>query len=486
MFLEALSQAAREKCHLNPDDPVLVGVSGGADSTALMIGLRTLGYNLLVAHLDHGLRDESSQDAEFVSALANQYKLPFFCERMDVGGFAKEHGMSLEEAARQVRYEFLFKLARENNAQAVAVAHQADDQVETVLMHFLRGTALPGLSGMTFRKVLPLWDDTIPLVRPLLGVWRDMIEEYLTEIDVTPRIDRSNLDTAYFRNRLRHELIPDLATYNPSIREAIIRMSEVLREEDIFLKGLTEEAWQSSIAYTRSDYVEFYLSRFIKLNRSLQRRVLRRAISLLSPDLRDVGFHIIEKALVFANEPEKSGQIDLVSRLNVAVLEDFLIIKTWDADLPDLEKPLLHTATQTEELDIDHPVQLRHGWQLYAEIKHPIKGLEIDKKVKELKTNEAWLDLDRIRVPLEVRGRQKGDHFQPLGMSGRSQKLQDYFVNEKVPEHIRDVWPLVCSGDEIAWVCGRRPSETFKITENTDRIMHIILIKNEEQSLSEG
>ncbi len=205
----------------------------------------------------------------------------------------------------------------------------------------------------------------------------------------------------------------------------------------------------------------------------MQRRALRRAISLLHPDLRDVGFHVVEKALAFANGPAKSGQIDLVSRLNLAILEDFLIIKTWDAELPDLEKPLLHTATQTGELDVDQSVQLRHGWQLFAEIIHPAKDIEINKQVKEIKTNEAWLDLDRISVPLIVRGRQIGDRFQPLGMSGQSQKLQDHFTNEKVPAHIRDIWPLVCSGDDIAWVCGRRPSEAFKVTNNTRRIMKI-------------
>ncbi len=265
MILERLSQAAKEKCYLDPAEPILVGVSGGADSVALMIGLNTLGYDLIVGHLDHGLRDESSQDAEFVKTLANRYQLPLFYEQVNVGEFARLNSMSIEEAARQVRYEFLFKQARENNVQAVAVAHQADDQVETVLMHFLRGAALSGLSGMAFRKVLPLWDDSIPLVRPLLGVWRDMIDAYLAEIKVTPRVDRSNQDTTYFRNRLRHELIPDLETYNPSIREAIIRMCRVLEEEDQFLKELTEEAWQRSIAYTRSDYVEFYHSRFIQL-----------------------------------------------------------------------------------------------------------------------------------------------------------------------------------------------------------------------------
>ena len=476
MFLDLLAQAAEENCQLDPSETLLVGVSGGGDSVALMIGLHTLGFNLVVAHLDHGLRSESSQDADYVESLAQRYRIPFVRERIDVGYFAKKNGQSLEEAARHVRYKFLYNQARANKAQAVAVAHQANDQVETILMHFIRGAALAGLSGMAYRQVLPMWDSKIPLVRPLLGVWREVIDEYLAALDVTPCIDQSNQDTTYFRNRLRHELIPDLVTYNPAIRQVILRMSTVLGEENQFLQGLVDEAWGNCFLSKNDKFVELHLLKFVQMEKTLQRRVLRHAITMLRPDIRDVGFNVVEQGLVFATEHSKNGQIDLVARLNIAILGDILIIKTWDADLPDLNKPLLLMSSTKEKLDANHPVQLRHGWQLIAEtIQHP--SGDFRELFKEMDLNEAWLDYDRLILPLTVRGRQRGDSWQPLGMSGHSQKLQDFFINEKVPEHIRDIWPLVCSGKEIAWVCGLRPSETYKVTEKTQHIMQLRLVK---------
>ena len=476
MFLDVLTQAAKEKCLLNPSQPLLVGVSGGADSVALMIGLHTLGFSLIVAHLDHGLRSESSQDADYVETLAYEYDLPIIRERIEVGNIAKANGMSLEEAAREVRYKFLFKHAQIQKTQAVAVAHQADDQVETILMHFLRGAALAGLSGMAYRQVLPMWDNKIPLVRPLLGVWRESIDMYLEALDVIPRVDQSNQDTTYFRNRLRHELIPNLATYNPAIREVILRMSTVLGEEDHFLVGLVDKAWRDCFLIKKSKHVELSLSKFNQLEKTLQRRILRRAISMLRPDLRDIGFVAIDQGLEFTAGQIKNRQIDLVARLNIAILGDILIIKTWDADLPDLNKPLLLTSFSAEKFGVDHPIQLRHGWQLVAEIIQQLPE-DFQETIKGMDKDEAWLDYDRLHLPLSIRGRQKGDYWQPLGMLGHTQKLQDYFINEKVPEHLRDYWPLVCSGKDIAWVTGLRPSEAYKVTEKTRCIMRLRLVR---------
>jgi len=231
MILDRLREAAGEECGLRPDQPILLGVSGGADSLAMMFGLGALGYTLVIAHLDHALRPESEAEANFVRSIAESQGWPFFSQRIDVLKFAQSEGQSIEEAARHVRYPFLFKQARLQYCQAVAVAHHAEDQVETVLMHFLRGTALAGLSGMPYRRVMPQWDPEIPLVRPLLGIWREEIDAYVAALGVKPCLDSTNLDTTYYRNRLRHQLIPELETYNPQIKAAIFRMAGVLHEE---------------------------------------------------------------------------------------------------------------------------------------------------------------------------------------------------------------------------------------------------------------
>ena len=477
MFLEDLERAAVEKCGLDRDRPILVGVSGGADSLALLLGLETLGFNLSVAHLDHALRPRSAQDANFVAQLAGAHGLPFIRDRIDVAKSAEIHGQSLEEAARHVRYRFLFEHARSQQAQAVAVAHHADDQVETVLMHFLRGSALPGLSGMAYRTVMPLWDAVIPLVRPLLGIWREEIEAFLLDRGVTPLFDESNIDTTYFRNRLRHELIPELSTYNPQIREVILRMSRVLREEDQFLQELADNAWEECSINFGEGRVSVARTPFSQLSKALQRRIFRRAVALLRPDLRDVGFAAIERGLDFLEAPSASGETDLVARLDLVVLDDVFILKTREADLPDWGKPLLKKVGDELLLDIDQPVELRHGWRLQANLLTDIPENHMQ-VVQTLDDDETWLDYDRLKMPLTVRGRDEGDRWQPLGMEDHTQKLHDFFINEKIDAHLRDVWPLVCSGEEIAWVVGLRPSEVFKVRTDSRRILHIRLIQD--------
>jgi len=472
MFLDVLAQAASEQCGINRQEPILVGVSGGADSLALLLGLDELDYKLVAAHLDHALRPESAEDAAFVEALAKARGLPFVSAQVAVRRYAEEQGQSLEEAAREVRYQFLFDQARRHHAQAVAVAHHADDQVETVLMHFLRGAGLPGLSGMEFRRTLKSWDKSIPLVRPLLGVWREEIEAFVEEAGMQPRVDASNRDQTYFRNRLRHTLLPELKAYNPQIRQVLWRMSDVLGEENRFIETLAEEAWNSCFITKSQERVQLNITAFKSLAKALQRRILRRAIAQLRPDLRDIGLEAVERGMAFVEAPSESGEIDLVARLNLAAIGGRLILKTWDAELPDWGKPLLISENQVGKLEPGNPVGLRSGWRITAEILPQAQENPLE-AVGKMAPDEAWLDADKLVLPLKVRGREPGERWQPLGMAEHTQSLQDFFINEKVPAHLRDVWPLVCSRGEVAWIVGLRPSESFKVKKGTQRVMHL-------------
>ena len=474
MFLELLAQSAEEKCHLSHEEKILVGVSGGADSLAMLVGLHSLGYALVVGHLDHALRAESAQDAAFVQNMAAQLGVPFVTERVDVGAWAQINKQSIEEAAREVRYRFLFEQARRCDAGVVAVAHHADDQVETILMHFLRGAALSGLAGMPFRRLMPQWDAKIPLVRPLLGISREVIEDYLRAENLTPRVDLSNEDTTYFRNRLRHALIPELETYNPQVKQVIWRMSQVLGEEDAFLDTLAQDAWERCFHAKSAEHVELVRDTLLKLPMALQRRVLRQAISLLRPDLRDVGFDAVLRGLAFAAEPSESGEIDLVAQLHLAVVRDVLILKDWQAPLPDFGQPLLVAEADVLVLTPEHPVQLTHGWYITAEV-IPEVPTDLAERFRQMGAEEAWLDLDKVTLPLTVRSRKPGERWQPLGMTQGRQTLHDFFINQKVPSHLRDRWPLVCSGDVVAWVGSIRPSEAFRLTEDTRRILRLQL-----------
>jgi tRNA(Ile)-lysidine synthase len=478
MFLKNLAKAVSIHCGLQQDVPILVGVSGGADSLALLFGLEALGYPLVIAHVDHALRPESRAEADFVQNIAASQGWPFFRQRIDVGEFAQNERLSIEEAAREVRYRFLFEQARQHRCQAVAVGHHADDQVETVLMHLLRGAALSGLRGMAFRRLMPQWDAHIPLVRPLLGFWREEIEAYVNSLSLTPCVDRSNLDTTFYRNRLRQELIPELETYNPRLKAVIWRMADVLNEEANWMDQLSLQGYQECLRKEAKDWIEIELSHFLQQPKALQRRVLRHAIEKLRPDLRDIGFDAINRGLNFACGANSGDQIDLIARLNLVVVGDVLIIKTWSAELPDFNLPLLTEPSYHAMLDIGKHVKLRHGWRLEAEILEEISAALL-KDVKNIPTDEAWLDYDHVTMPVMVRGSAEGERFQPLGMGGHSQSLQDLFVNQKVPAHLRPFWPLVVSEGQIAWVVGLRPSEGLKITEKTQRIVKIKLIKSD-------
>ena len=209
--------------------------------------LRQLGYRLIVAHLDHSLRAESAQEAEQLRHLVEGYSLPFVLERGDVQAYAARHSLSIEEAAREVRYRFLFDQAARCQAQAVAVGHTANDQVETVLMHLLRGSGLAGLRGMSYRSLPNPWSQSIPLVRPLLGAWREEILAHLAQSGLQASLDASNLDTRYYRNRLRHELVPQLEQLNPGVKQRLWQMADILAEDENVLEMVEQAAWASCI-----------------------------------------------------------------------------------------------------------------------------------------------------------------------------------------------------------------------------------------------
>jgi len=198
--------------------------------------------------------------------------------------------------------------------------------------------------------------------------------------------------------------------------------------------------------------------------------VLRKAVEQLRPDLRDVGYEAIARGINFSVHANTGEEINLIARLNLAVVNDLLVIKTWGAELPDFGKALLTNIGFEMPLGLDKPVKLRHAWQLEAHLLEDFSQSPL-MAVKNIQPDEAWLDYDRLVLPLMVRGPREGERFHPLGMQGHSQSIQDLLVNLKIPAHLRSVWPLVLCGEEIAWVVGLRTSDDFKITEMTQRVL---------------
>src|SRR5512138_2992617 len=256
-MLENIESILTEKCGLNPDHPLVVGVSGGPDSLCLMSVLRKAGYRIIVAHFNHKLRPDSDADANIVEQTAARLNLASVIESGDVRAFADAGKLSIEEAARILRYRFLMEQAHHFHAQAVAVGHTADDQAETVLMHFIRGAGLAGLKGMGYRTIIQMFDPEIPIVRPLLDTWREETIVYCGANGFRPRHDPSNASLDFFRNRLRHLLIPTLESYNPRFREVLWRTSRSLAGDYELLAGLLDQAWKQCVAQEQVDFVAF-------------------------------------------------------------------------------------------------------------------------------------------------------------------------------------------------------------------------------------
>lgn len=459
-----MSAADLATSNLQPGILITAGVSGGPDSLALLHFLHSLHYPLQVASFNHCLRPGADADISFVREFAAGLGLPFVTSSADVTAHAAAQGLSIEEAARELRYQFLFREARKAGAQAVVVGHSADDQAETVLMHFLRGAGLSGLKGMPARVILPVFDPEIPLVRPLLNWTRANTEAYCRLHDLKPRIDPTNTDTKYFRNQLRHELLPILEQYNPQIRQTLARTALALQGDYDLLNELIEAAWQKTVRSTGKEFVEFERVELEKLAPVLSRNLFRRAAFKLSPGLRDVDFEALGRAATLK-------PVDLAGGLKTTLEGDRLYLTTNEAALPTASWPQI---SEPFSMAVGR-VALGAGWFLTCQ---KISGSNL---YAEASVNpdrfSAWLDADLAGDRLWVRTVRSGDRFEPLGMPRQSIKLAELFINLKIPKRLRPNWPLMCVDDEIAWVAGLRLAEPFKVTEKTRRAIKIEINK---------
>ena len=469
-----------------PGDKVIVGVSGGPDSLTLLRCLCTLRRELEiephVAHLNHQLRgEESDADAQFVARLAKEWQLPVTIEARDVKALANAQRLSIEEAARHARYEFLSEVAQRAGARVIAVAHNADDQVETVLMHFLRGAGLAGLRGMLYKTEIGDWRLDAPsnlqspisnlsLVRPLLDVTRAEIETYCEQNDLAPRFDRSNLDTTYFRNRLRNEALPYLETLNPNLRQTLVRASRALTDDFDFVQRGVRSAYATT-AWQVDGAIVFDRAAWRALHPAIQRGTLRAAVQQLRGNLRNIDWTHIEGARRVAMEKSAGAQATLPGGLMLSVgYTDFTIADAErGALLPDL--PLLYV--ERVELFLEGVTELPDSeWVVQTEI--------VNRQVETADRWTALLDFEKCKGAVYLRRRGAGDRFQPAGLGGHTQMLHKFMINEKIPRAARGMLPLLLVDDRIAWVCGWRIDERARMTDATREFWHVSFRKKEK------
>jgi tRNA(Ile)-lysidine synthase len=442
---------------LSHGERVLVGISGGPDSVALLHVLKQIekdmGIEIYAAHVHHGIRGTvADQDAEFVAQLCQQWNVPLFVERVDVPRLADEGGLTLEEAGRIVRYRFFEKVLQDVRGHKVALGHNRDDQAETILHHILRGTGMQGLQG-----IKPVRQNKF--IRPLIEVSRAEIEEYCHQNGLEFRVDATNRDVAYTRNRIRHELIPYIKQhFNPNIVDALVRMGAIIRDEEEFLQDYCQKEYDRLVRAFSQNELRIDLDGFLARPIAVKRRVLRMALMAIGGTLDEIGANHVEDVLDMAFNSTTGAMLTLPN--DIRVLKDYDSIVVWRGEFRPAV-PLFEYS-----LDIPGRVIIKEcGIEITAQwVQH--------KEVSFSSPWRAYIDGDVIKGRLRVRNRRQGDRFKPFGMEG-TKRLKEYFIDRKVPRHERDGIPLVVDEKNIIWVVGWQIHDDYKVTPMTHNIVQL-------------
>jgi tRNA(Ile)-lysidine synthase len=445
---------------------LLVAVSGGQDSVCLLHILNNLqsvlNIRLHVAHLDHQLRGkESAADAKYVAALAKKLDIPATIAKRDVQAYRKAHHISLEEAAREVRYAFLAETAASIGASAAAVGHTSDDQAETILLHLVRGTGTKGLRGLQPVSQLKLNKQQLTVLRPLLEVSHAETGAYCESFNLRPRQDASNLLLEPLRNRVRLELLPLLKGYNPRIVDSLRRTAQLSGDDIDCLENEADCFWQQIAVYQDNRVV---LEKHIveHLGISLQRILLRKAVETVTGTLKDIEARHIEE-MVRAVAGPVGRSIDL--SYGLVFSSDYMHYYLGKAGGKKSE----FTGLSGECRIKISGLTTIPGWKIRTGF---VKGY----KPNTEDGFTADFDYAKTGNELVVRARQSADRFQPLGMRG-TKKVGEYMLDAKIPQAARNSIPIIAAPDGIVWVAGFRIDERFKVTAETKKVLRIKLEK---------
>ncbi len=463
---------------------MVVGVSGGADSLCLLHLLHraaaSLSFTLTAATLDHALRGEDgAADAAYVEQIAHNWRIPVRRGLRDVPALARLHQLGLEEAARQARYGFLAQVARGTGASLIAVGHNADDQAETILLNLIRGSGLAGLAGMSpetplsRQHLLPTESPPVGvrIIRPLLDVTREAIDAYNETHHLQPRVDATNADTHYRRNRLRHEVLPILTELNPNLRQTLARTGRILAADHQLLTQIVHAAFETLQRARTSDSIALDLAAFRQpdLPVAVRRGLIREAVRRLAPNVHDIGLETTEQALDVALNGPTGHESRLPSGIILAVSYDRITLRQPEAGL-------LHAGQPWLPADSSYPVNYPGatpipgtGWTLV------IRWLSPDEDPADSRRQPLTVTLALPeKARLALRTRRRGDRVQPLGLAGHSQKLSDLLINARVPAAQRDHLPLLTVNDDIAWVVmgeRQRIGQSYAVEKPSERIV---------------
>lgn len=466
---EIVSQTISDHHMFQSGDRVLIGVSGGPDSVALLHLLMAVGpqydLDLAIAHLNHGLRETAADgDANFVAALSKRLRVPLYSEKRDVLEYRRRHRLSLETASRHVRYAFFNELLQAKGFDKIALGHHMDDNAELVLMNLLRGSGPTGLAGIP-----PVRDNHI--VRPLMGLTRKQIKAYLAGKNLSYVIDASNNDQRHLRNRIRHELLPLLAThYNGRIAHHLNQTAAVCRTEDQWLERAVDPIFNAQVIEQADSRIVLSIAGMADLDLAMQRRLLRRALKLVAKTLRQISFGHIEavRGLLTRGRPWQS--IDLPHQIRVSRMDPGLVFSREKETLRHIppagkaEGPVFsyqHTppgVVALREIGLRLVFTVHESDQL-APVFQPADP-------------NVYMDLEELSLPVLVRNRKAGDRFAPMGLGG-TQSVRKYLSSREKNLTKRSRCPVMISDDQIVWVIGHGIADAVKVRSKTRQVLKV-------------
>ena len=445
---------------LDKKDRVVAALSGGADSTALLVALtqisKKLNFDIIVAHYNHGLRGtRSDKEEKYSQELATKFGLIFVSGKMDAK--LRHKGVSPEDFYRQQRYQFLNKVAEDYNAQKIALGHNIQDQAETVLLNLLRGSGLEGLKG-----ILPMREGKF--IRPLIEVTRGEIIAFLSEEGVSYCSDSSNNSNIYLRNMIRSDLIPYLKEkYNPKIVEHLAQMAEILRQDDDYIRSAVQEAMRSKYIQTQPSGISLNFEYLKGLAPAICSRLFKNVLENMSPEKNGFSFRNIKDLEMLAQAKGSGKRIYLPCGIEARREYDNIIISRDNNCL--------------KQFAYEYPVNIPG----IIHVKETSRTIRIEKAFRDnidLHTkNKVYLDLDKIQQPVILRNRCDGDRFQPLGMKGR-QKIKSLFINHKIPRDKRNEVMLLVDQDSVIWIEDMHLSDRVKISTKTINVLCLEIIKS--------
>lgn len=446
---------------IEKDDNIVLGLSGGPDSMALLYVLlalkKKMDFNLLIAHINHGVRGaEALKDEMFVKDISYSLDLPFFSTRVDMVALAKKEGISAEEAGRKLRYGFFREILKSKGTGKIAVAHNKKDQAETLLMRIMRGTGIDGLKGMEFKT-----DD---IIRPILDIDRWEIEKYIEDENIDTVLDKTNLETIYTRNKVRLELMPYIEeNFNPNIIDTLFRLSENASLDSKFLEEYSVKRYTSSLKTKGESSIVFKYDKFKREDEAIKRRIIRKAILDLRDTLQGIEEIHISSVVDLFDKKETGKRIDLPGDMIARVSYSDLI----------LERIKVESGQVYSTLNLPYALKIGKNvlkdWNLEIDLKI-LEKKDVD--FKKTSRNIRCFDYNKVVGNVFIRNRTFGDRFSPFGMNGRK-KLKDYFIDEKVPRELREKLPLLVDEKNIIWVIGYRTSEIYKISRDTSKILKV-------------